>query len=91
MAVKLPDDPTGFSDPGSIISKLLPYVYVLAGLGLLVMLIGGGIGLMTAGGDPGKTKASYGKITGALIGFLIVFISYFVAQLVEVILGVDIL
>jgi len=76
---------------GGVVSNLLPYVYVLAGLGLLVMLIAGGIGLMTGGGDPGKTKASYGKIVNAVIGFLIVFISYFVVQLVEVILGVKIL
>ena len=78
-------------DVGGIVSNLLPYIYVLAGLGLLVMLIAGGIGLMTGGGDPGKTKASYGKIVNAVIGFLIVFISYFVVQLVEVILGVNIL
>jgi len=76
---------------GGVVSKLLPYIYVLAGLGLLVMLIVGGIGLMTAGGDEGKVKASYGKITGGLIGFLIIFISYFVVQLIEVILGVNIL
>ncbi len=76
---------------GNIIGELLPYVYVLAGLGLLVMLIVGGVGLMTATGDPGKTKAGWGKISGALIGFLIVFISYFVVQLVEVIFGVSIL
>lgn len=76
---------------GKIVSDLLPYIYVLAGLGLLVMLIAGGIGLMTGGGDPGKTKLSYGKITNAVIGFLIVFVSYFMVQLVEVILGVNIL
>ena len=76
---------------GDIVSALLPYVYVLAGMGLLLMLVMGGIGLMTGGGDQGKMKASYGKITGALIGFLIIFVSYFVVQLVEVMLGVNIL
>ena len=57
---------------------------------MLVMLILGGIGLMTAAGDPAKTKAGYGKITSGIVGFLIVFISYFAVQLVEVILGVKI-
>jgi len=70
---------------------LLRYIYVIAGLVLLLMLISGGIGLMTSGGNPDKMKAGYGKITSALIGFLIVFISYIVAQLLETILGVDIL
>ena len=62
-----------------------------AGLVLLLMLIVGGIGLMTSGGNPDKMKAGYGKITSALIGFLIVFVSYMVVQIVERIFGVDIL
>lgn len=79
------------TDLGTIISKLLPYIYVFAGLALLVMLILGGITLMTAAGDPAKSKSGYGKITSALIGFLIIFITYFVAQLVEILLGIKIL
>jgi len=86
--VVLPTDPTGFTDIASILSKLLPYIYVVAGLILLLMLIAGGIGLMTSAGNPDKSKASYGKITGALIGFLIIFVSYFVAKIVEVVFGV---
>lgn len=74
---------------GEIIGELLPYVYVVAGLILLLMLIAGGIGLMTSAGNPDKSKAAYGKITGALIGFLIIFVSYFVAKIVEVLLGVS--
>ena len=76
---------------GEIISKLLPYIYVFAGIALLVMLVSGGLALMTAAGDEGKVKAGYGKISGALIGFLIIFVSYLIAQLIEVVLGVKIL
>lgn len=76
---------------GDIVTKLLPYVYVVAGLVLLLMLVSGGFGLMTSGGNPDKMKSGYGKITSALIGFLIIFVSYIVAQLVERIFGVDIL
>lgn len=75
---------------GDVISALFPYIYVIAGLAMLVMLIAGGISLMTAAGDPAKTKAGYGKITAGVIGFLIIFVSYFVVQLVEVVLGVKI-
>lgn len=76
---------------GDIINMVLPYVFVIAGLILLFMLILGGIQLMTAAGNPDKTKAGYGRITHALIGFLIVFVAYFVSQLVEVMLGVKFL
>lgn len=89
----IPTDPVGtkFNSVGSIVTELLKYVYVAAGLILLLMLISGGIGLMTSGGNPDKMKAGYGKITSALIGFLIVFVSYMVVQIVERIFGVDIL
>ena len=73
---------------GEIIGKLLPYIYVVAGLILLLMLISGGIGLMTSAGNPDKSKAAMGKITGGIIGFLIIFISYFVAIIAEKVLGV---
>lgn len=76
---------------GDIINMVLPYVFVIAGLILLVMLILGGIQLMTSAGNPDKIKAGSGRITHALIGFLIVFIAYFVAQLVQVMLGVNFL
>jgi len=87
--VVLPTDPTGFTDIGSIISALLPYVYVAAGLVLLLVLISGGIGLMTSAGNPDQSKAAWGKITGGLIGFLIIFVSYFIAKIVEVLFGVS--
>jgi len=87
--MNLPTDPTGFTDIGSIVSKILPYVYVVAGLILLLMLVSGGIGLMTSAGNPDKSKAAWGKIKGGLIGFLIIFVSYFIALIVEKILGVS--
>jgi len=79
------------TDLGTIISSLLPYIYAFAGLALFVMLIWGGITLMTAAGDPAKSKDGYGKISAGLIGFLIIFVSYFVTQILEVVLGIKIL
>lgn len=96
LEAKLPSyADTGFKfadkNLGEIVSQLLPYIYGIAGLALFVMLILGGITLMTAAGDPAKSKDGYGKISAGLIGFLIIFVSYFVAQIVEVILGIKIL
>ena len=79
------------TDLGTIVSSILPYIYVFAGLALFVMLIWGGITLMTAAGDPAKSKDGYGKLSAGLIGFLIIFVSYFVVQVVEVVLGIKIL
>ncbi|MFA7301482.1 MAG: hypothetical protein WC069_04185 [Candidatus Shapirobacteria bacterium] len=81
----------GTGGVGMILTALLPYIYVAAGLLLLVTLIMGGITLMTAAGDAGKMKQGYGQITAALIGFVIVFVTFFVAQILELILGVKFL
>lgn len=91
----LPNYPAGFKFTsmkiGDVLSELLPYILVIAALAMTLMLIVGGITLMTAMGDPGKTKDGYGKITAGVIGFIIIFVSYFVAQILEVVLGVKFL
>lgn len=89
----LPADPLAakFPNLGTVISQALPYIYVIAGLSLFLMLVSGGISVMTSAGNPDKAKAGYAKITSALIGFVIVFVSYFIVQIIEVVLGVNIL
>jgi hypothetical protein len=76
---------------GVIVSKILPYVFVAAGLSMFVMLIVGGVELMLSGGDSGKVKAAQGKLTGGLIGFFLVIFAYFIAQIVEIMFGINIL
>ncbi len=79
------------SNLADIFNALIPYIYVIAGIILLFLLITGGIGLMTAAGSPDKIKMAQGKITAGLIGFLVIFISYFIAQILGLVLGVKII
>ena len=72
---------------GDIVSALLPYLFVAAGLLLLLYLIYGGLSLMLSRGDPKAVQSAKGKITGALVGFIIVFASYWLVQIVGKILG----
>ncbi len=76
---------------GPVISELLPYVFVLAGLLLGIFLIAGGLELLTSAGDPEGVKKGQGKVTSAIVGFIIVFLSYWIVQLLEKILGINIL
>ncbi len=76
---------------GEVISNLLPYIFVIAGLTLFILLIIGGFGLLTSGGSPEKMKASQGKITSAVIGFVIIFISYWLMRILEIVFGISIL
>jgi len=76
---------------GGIITEVLPYVFVAAGLSMFIMLIVGGFSLMVSGGDPGKVKAAQGKLTGGIVGFLLVVFAYFITQIVELVFSVNIL
>lgn len=75
---------------GAIINDLVPYIFALAGLLLLFILILGGFELMTSAGDPKKMEAAKGKITNAVIGFIIIFVAYWLVQILEVIFGLTI-
>ncbi len=80
-----------FPNMAAIISELLKYIFVIAGLTLFVLLIIGGFGLLTSGGSPDKIKAAQGKITSAVIGFVIIFISYWLMRILEIVFGISIL
>jgi len=54
-------------------------------------LIIGGFGLLTSGGSPDKVKAAQGKITSAVIGFVIIFIAYWLVRILEIAFGLDLL
>lgn len=73
--------------PGDIINAILPYVFAFAGIGLLVFLMIGGLQMMTAKGDPKAIEGAQAKITSALIGFLIIIVSYVLVQLLTKVLG----
>lgn len=77
--------------PAAIFSSLLPIVYLLAGLLLGLYLIIGGFELLTSGGSEDGIAAAKSKITNAVVGFLLVFLSYWLIQILQVIFGIQIL
>jgi len=87
-------EPEGFKfiggDIGEIINALVPYIFALAGLALLFILIWGGFELMTSAGDPKKMESAKGKITNAVVGFIVIFVAYWLVQILEVIFGLTI-
>jgi hypothetical protein len=77
--------------PGKIITDLLPIIFSLAGLILFGMLIAGGFQMMTSAGNPKGADAGKARLTSALIGFLIIFIAYWLTQIMQIIFGIKIL
>ncbi len=79
------------STPEGIINRLLAYLFPIAGMILFVMLVAGGAEMMI--GAAGKKSVDSGKqrVTAALVGFILLFASYWIAQIVEQVFGIDIL
>lgn len=71
-----------------VIDKVLPYLFGAAGLLLLLYLIWGGFGYMMSGGDPKAVDAAKKRITTALIGFVIIFVAFWLVQLLGLVLGI---
>lgn len=75
------------TDLGNLVSSLLELAFPIAGIILLLLLLAGGFSLMTSAGDPKAMQAAKGRITSALIGFVIIFAAYWITQLIGLILG----
>lgn len=73
------------------ISTLLPILLIFGGIILLFMLISGGFTMMTAVSDPKGADTGKQRITAALTGFFLLFLSYWIIQILEIVLGVTIL
>lgn len=78
------------STPGGIISELLTYIFPLAGLILFVMIVWGGFEMMTSSVS-GKKDAGRQRVTTAIIGFLLLFSTYWIAQLMQAVFGIKFL
>lgn len=79
------------STPGGIISRLLQFAFPLAGMILFVMIVVGGFQILTGAGSQESMKAGRERVTMAIVGFLLLFASYWIAQLLEQILNIKIL
>lgn len=79
------------STPGGIISEILTYAFPIAGVILFVMLIMAGFKMLTGASNSSSTEEGKKMISTAVIGFIILFAAYWIAQLIEIIFGIRIL
>ena len=92
----VPPSTFAFSNLDSVsklVSLFLNISFVLAGLILLFYFILGGIGMISSAGknDPKSAEQAKATITSALIGFIVVFASYWIVKLIGSITNITIL
>lgn len=86
----------GFRFEGSNINAFFsgPYgittvAFFFAGVIIVLYSLSAGLGLMVSRGDPKAVASNKQKLTNALIGFIILFSSYWIVQIIAIVLGLQ--
>lgn len=74
---------------GGLITSLLSFVMVIALLVVFIYLIYGGIQWITAGGDKGKTEEARNRITGAVVGLVVLVATWAIFLIIINFLGFE--
>lgn len=73
----------------ALVSGLIKLLVIAAAVIFFFMLVIGGIQWIMSGGDKAKTEAARSQITAALVGLVIVFSAWAIAQLIKALFAVD--
>lgn len=73
---------SGETNPEIIIGRIIQAVLAALGVVFTLLIAYGGYLWMTAGGDSGKVDKAKGMIRNAIIGIVIVFLSYTISMFV---------
>jgi len=76
---------------GNFINEALNFIFPLAGLVLFIMIVWGGFEMLTGAASKKNLDAGKQRIMAAIVGFILLFCSYWIIQIVEQITGVNIL
>ncbi len=79
------------STPGGIINELLIYLFPLAILILFAMLVWGGFEMLTGAANEKNLTAGKNRVTSAIAGFILLFASYWIVEIVQNIFNIQIL
>lgn len=93
--LRMGDNPSPYADqlssPGGVVSRMIIFAFPLAGLLLFVMLVWGGFEMLSRGATQKSMDAGRQRVTAALIGFMLLFVSFWIMRIIEVIFGVAVI
>jgi len=74
-----------------LVSLFVKIAFVLAGLIILFYFLMGGIGMISSAGkdDPKQLEQAKQTLTTAVLGFVIVFLAYWIVKLILQVLGIQ--
>lgn len=78
-----------YQTPADLVNVIVPNLFVIAGVILFIFVIYAGF-LFIQGSSKGKDQAAT-VMTTAVVGFIVMFATYWIIQIIEVITGMQIL
>jgi len=84
------ENPAQFKDIEKIFENILAVIFPLGGIAVFIMLIVGGFGHLTAGGDPKATQKAWATITYAIIGLILLVGIWFIMRFIREFTGVEV-
>ncbi len=82
--------PATLVDLEPIFKNVVSIAIGLAGIVFFIMFIVGGFSYLTAGGDAGKVEAAKKTLTYAILGLVLIALSYLILVFIKTFTGVDV-
>lgn len=77
----------GISTISELLNRIILFIYPIASVILLVVLLWGGYDYMVSQGSPDKIKSAQAKITSGIVGFALLVLSYLAVRMIGFITG----
>jgi hypothetical protein len=88
----LPQHPIdNITNLGELIRLLITNIYIISAFILFFYMVAGGFMVVTSAGNTEKAKNGSQAITNAIIGFVIIFTSFWIIQVIEALTHINIL
>ena len=84
------DEPRQISEIVKILENIIKLLAPAAGIAFFIMMLVGGFQFLTSGGDPKAAGAARATLTYALIGIILVVVSWLILVLIKNITGASI-
>lgn len=84
------NDVAKISDLKVVFENVVGYALGMASIVLFILLLVAGFKYITSGGDPKATEGAKKTLTSAVIGLVVILISYLILVLIETITGVEV-
>lgn len=79
------------SSPAGFLNRVMQFAFPISGLLLFLMIVWGGFEMLSGATTQKSIEQGKNRIVAALIGFLLLFVAYWIMTIVETIFGVKIL